>query len=259
MGTPGKRSWWCDVGGHVVDYDSLRRQYTEWCEPIGSNYLLWSSYNSAFWSCTAADAGRISMGPYGKFYASVSRSQPTTLTDTNGSQTWTGSGTLRSTVAVNGAAWTTFHFDAVVGPHQVPDADPTYSVSIGICDSVGTPITTEKTYSNQVGMRHVRFAKTIADVAAPSTLYFYMTVTVASAAEKWFADMFRVEKNVTAATEYLETKGAAINHTVPTLVSGYVIVCPEHVMPVRDRWSKRIPPEEPTAPIPVDVFTPGES
>ena len=247
-----RRAWWCQVGGHLVHWEDLRRQYREWCEPVGSNYLLYSSYNSSFWTCGATDAGEISMGPFGGFYSQISNSQPTTLTETGGSQTWTGTGTLRSTTAVDGSAWTSFVFKCVVGPYHNPAASPAYDCSIGICDSAGVVISTEKTITAETGMRELWFTKNISDIAAPSTLYFFITVTPASG-EKWFADMFRLEKNQTQPLNFLQTTGASIDHSQPTLVSGFALVCPKHILPVHDRWDRSLPPPERIESIPTDA------
>ena len=252
MSAEGRRVGLCQVGGHWVPYRDLRRQYREWCEPIGSNYCLYSSYNSAFWTCSSASAGEISIGPFYGYAPNIMRASPFTVTNMGGSQTWTATGTIRSNVAIDGSTWTRFTSGCVVGPYQVPTASALYTAVIGICNSGGTPITVEKTYTNERGSRHIWFTKDIADIAAPSTLYFYVTVTVASASEKWYADMFRCERDVSVPTVFLTTRGAAKRYTQPTLVSGMATVCPKHTMPVRDRWTKEHPHEEPVDPIPTD-------
>lgn len=227
----------CGSCGDLVPRGKLARQYREWGEPPGSNYLLHSSYNSTFWTCDATDAGRISIGPYEGSRVRVSPGESTTTTEVNGSQTWTGTGTFRSTVAVDGSTWTSLCFACRVGPYHNPTASAQFTAVIGLCNSAGTVITTEKTYTAELGMREIWFSKLISAIAAPTTLYFYVTVTPATG-ESWWVDMLRLEKNKLRPDNFFETKGAARDESASVMRSAVVLVCPNCRMPIFHRWDK---------------------
>ena len=96
----------CQECGAEIDRKKLVRKIRAYGYGTGSNLLLYSSYNSDFWSCDAVDEGEISMGVFADHFRPYV-TDGTTVTEARGSQTWSGaSGTFYSITATDLSAIT---------------------------------------------------------------------------------------------------------------------------------------------------------
>ena len=222
MEVTGRRLDRCDMCGRKTHRYDLVMQAQDELLSIASNNFLYSSYNSTFWTCSSTDAGVISWGPRETHrYAITEGATPSTAVS-GGIQTWTGSGTFRSSTAVDASSWTNLVFSCHVGAHQT-NTTPTFTVVMGFCDSGGTSKTTERTWTVN-GSKRIWFTKAISGISGPSTLYCYLTVTNVGS---WWVDKLQLEKNATVPGTFATTIGTAINRTTEQRVTRVHKVCPE--------------------------------
>ena len=184
----------CDVCGSRTRKIDLVRTNVDFLAAAGSNYFLYSSYNSSFWTVdTAVDAGLISIGPFAD-NARIVIGDDNSRTEAYGSQTWTGSGVLRSTTAVDASTWTSLVFAADIGPYQ-RETSPSTTFTLGLCDSDGS--NKEQLSSWTVtGNQRAWYTLNIADVPAgksAAALYFY--VSVVALGKKWWIDRIQLIKD----------------------------------------------------------------
>lgn len=202
----------CEVCGHKTLKIDLVRTNVDFLAAAGSNYFYNSSYNSSFWTVdTAVDAGLISMGPFAD-QSRVVIGDDNTLTESYGSQTWTGSGVLRSIVAVDASAAVSLVFAADIGPYQ-QETVPSTTFVFGLCDSDGS--NKEQLSSWTVtGNQRAWYTLNIADVPAgksSAALYFYVSVTAVG--KKWWIDRIQLIKNAVSINSeaFVPTAGSAVD------------------------------------------------
>lgn len=227
----------CDVcGAHVLRKDLVRTQ-VEFLAPEASNYLTYSSYSASGWSCDASDAGAISIGPYAG-EARVVIDDSNTSTESFGSQTWDGSGTLRSTSAVDASSWTSLVFAVDAGPYH-QETSPEMTFTIGLCDSDGSNTEQQASFTTP-GQIRAWFTLNISAIPAgksASGLYFYISTT---SSNKWFADRMQVAKNATAMAQFAPTLGSAVDRTdTPSMTMRKVCKrCREPLLSKKDRYGR---------------------
>jgi hypothetical protein len=201
--------------------------------PAGTNYLLYSSYNSAFWACGSTDRSTIAYGPH----CDVSRVQITddgttinTAAVINGSQTWSGTGTFRSTSATDASALTTFTVSAECGPVISYSSNvgslTEMTVAMGLCDVNGANKAVQKTWSGLLGQRKCWFTMSVSSIASPlssSGIYVYFDVTCTG---YWFIDDITLEGNKTSPDQFLAARGAAVSNSTDTKAMAVVKTCP---------------------------------
>ena len=223
----------CDVCGVKIHKHKLVRSNMDFLAAAGSNYLTYSSYSASGWTVdTATSAGVISIGPYAD-RARVSVSDSNTLTEVLGSQTWLGSGVLRSTAGVDASSWTSLVFAADVGPYQ-QETSPEITFTIGLCDSDGT---NKEEYASRTtkGNLRVWFTVNIADLPAgksASALYFYISATAVG--KNWWADRLQVMKDVVKLGTFIPTSGSSVDR-IDTPMMTVRKVCPDCREPVLSR------------------------
>jgi hypothetical protein len=216
----------CDCCQQTVRVEDLRYQTRQWGQVAGSNYFTYSSYNASGWACDASDKGRTSIGPYAA-QARVSVANDNTTTEMLGSQTWEGSGTYRSTSAVDVSSWTSFCVRSYIGAYHA-DAYQTLVIVYGYCDSAGAN-------KQQVGTKTITGTKKIwwtgvpGDIVSPlssATAYFYFGVTCENSAQDWFVDASDLEKNKTSPDYvFIPTTGVATEYASDIEKLGVAKVC----------------------------------
>ena len=199
----------CQVCHEWTRKSALVKQNWEWMQPAGSNLLLWSDYNSTFWTSTAADAGTISYGPF-------DRHTTTLVEDTwvvTGEQTWTGNGKITSS-SVDVSALSNLCFRVV---------------SVGQSHIDYEPMTVELGYND--GADHAQTTVTCVGDETPwwvlanpglTSVSFYIKATTTG---NWFFCGASLEDSGRPGL-FLPTSGASRNVLVPYKKSGPVVVCP---------------------------------
>jgi len=193
---------WCGQKIHRKDLQVCNRPDVNL---VGSNLLLYSSYNTLFWTCGAVDGGATSVGLGDKHRYTIV--DGTSITVRLGCQTWSGNGTYRSNAATNVSALTNVVFSAFVGPKQ-DSATPSMTVVLGTCASDGTSGTADRTWTISQ-TRRVWFTCATSAIAVPATAYFYVSVTNS---DEWFIDNAQLESG-TSPGDFVPTSGTAISRT----------------------------------------------
>ena len=248
----------CDVCGKKIHRKDLVRTQMRYVKFEGTNYLLYSSYNSSFWSCDASDVSTIGMGPHGD-ESRVQIALDNTVSQISGSQSWSGTGTFRSTTATDLSSLTTFTFSCELGPLYSYSSNvgsiAELTVAMGICDEDGNNKDLQRTWSGLRSQTKCWYNMDVADIASPlssSTVYFYITVTV-SGTNYWFVDDLTVEGGKTAPTTFLKAAGAAISNSADAKSMAVVKACKNCREPLlRESEQFGRPHEEYEAPISSD-------
>jgi hypothetical protein len=195
------------------------------------NLLTQSSYDGTVLVCDATSQGTISVGP-NAHDCRFKVNDDDTLTEVNGSQTWSGSGDFRSTVAIDVSGYTSIVVSAECGPYQ-QDTAGLDTFIMGLCDSAGANKSAQRTWSLVPGMR-IWFAMDVADVASPlSSSGIYVYITGGGNATKWYVDDLHVEGRTSAASgqkpgNFIRTTGSAVIRSTPVAAETVAKVCPEH-------------------------------
>lgn len=200
----------CEVCGRRTRKIDLVRTNVDFMAAGGSNYINNSSYTTDSWAVdTASDAGNISIGSFAD-HARISISDGNTLTEINGPQTWSGSGTIRTTYSIDVSSWSTFVFSADIGPYH-RETSPSTTFSLGICDSDGSNKEELSSWTVNANAR-AWYTLNVSDIPAgksASALYFYISATAVG--KKWWADRIQLEKNVTKMGAFVPTTGSSID------------------------------------------------
>ena len=248
----------CDVCGTKIHKKDLVRTQIRFVKSEGTNYLLYSSYNSSFWSCDASDVDTIGIGPHADD-SRVSIALDNTVTQVYGSQTWSGTGTFRSTTSVDLSSLTTFTFSCEVAPvcsysSNVASLEA-LTVAMGICDGDGNNKDLQRTWSGLLSQTRCWFNMDVADIASPlssSGVYFYITVTV-DGTNYWLVDDLTVEGGKSKPTTFLKAAGAAVSNSADTKSMTVVKACKNCREPLlRESEQFGRPRTEHEAPIPSD-------
>jgi len=221
----------CFECGDEVPRETLVRKLRPYGYRSGVNQLLYSSYNSAFWTCDAADAGEVSMGVYAdEFRPYVT--DGTTLTEARGSQTWTGaSGTYRSTVATDLSGNTNLLFVTWVGAYHAATVQEISAV-LGVCTSDGVSKEALGTWTVP-GMRACWVTYPVASLSAAvtpssSAVYFYVDITATNATDDWWIDHHCVHDAVKPNWDHLPfTSGTAASYTGNSFNMLLPVLCPK--------------------------------
>lgn len=245
----------CEVCGEEVHKRDLVRTNMDFLANEASNYLLYSSYNSSGWSTSGlVDAGVISIGPYG-CDSRVRVGDDNSLTEVNGSQTWTGdSGYLYSTSAIDASTWTSLTFAADCGPYQQSTA-PTTVFTLSLCNSDGTNPETLNTFTT-LGSIRAWGTINIADLpAGKSAAALYFRIDAApSTGEKWWVDRMQVAKDKVNVSAFAPTSGASVdrNDTSMMTVRKVCSSCREPLLKKSERFNKNAE-QRTDAPVAVDI------
>jgi len=220
----------CDVCNDEVHRHKLVRTQVAYELPAGMNLLTQSSYDGTVLVCDASDLGTISLGPV-SHECRFQVDDDDNMTEVGGSQTWSGAGDFRSTVAVDVSAYTSIVVSAQAGPYQ-QDTAGVDTFIMGLCDSSGANKSSQRTWPLVPGMR-IWFAMDVADIASPlSSSGIYVYVTGGGNATKWFVDELQIEGCTSAASTvkpgtFIKTTGSAVNRTTPTATKTVAKVCPD--------------------------------
>jgi len=185
-----------------------------WGYTEGANYLLYSSYSSAFWTVDGAvDAGRISMGLYAQHYRPTI-TKAGVVTEARGSQTWTGSGTARTTTATDISGLTNLMLIFNVGAYHAQPAAQQLTAVVGMTNAAGDTFEALRTQVVKGGQM-VWVSVPVADLDAgvtpdPASAYFYCDVTITGASSKWWFDGALVCDATRVPTHRPITKGASV-------------------------------------------------
>jgi len=258
MGNPpvtGRRLGYCNCG-RLVHWEDLRMARDVFLQPQSENRLTYSSYNSALWTCDdAADAGAISEGPFLHNYT-ITYDTDNNASESGGSQTWTGTGTLRTKNGTDCSSATSICFAFEVGPYHRSES-PALTIESGLCNSDGSSLFAEKTLTDSVGQRKVYWSKNIADIdssLSASELYFYIKVTPVSG-QKWFADRVQLEFNKSEPGVFVATSGTATAYSSQQRIWRVVRTCPDCRLYLTKTIDTTVIVEQPTLPIPVGIET----
>ena len=244
----------CDICGRKVHKKDLVRTNIDALAVGGSNYLIESSYGTSWTIATASDAGAISSGPYADVMR-VSIDDSNNTTEVFGSQTWSGSGVLRSNTAIDASTWTSLVFVADMGPYD-RETSPEISFKIGLCDSDGS---NKEQYGLWLVNSSTRawFTFNIADTPvskSSNALHFYISATAVG--KKWWVDRMQVIKDATHIRDnaFIPTTGAAVDR-VDTPIMLTRKVCDRHreeLLSKSERYG-RIAEQRSDEPIAVDI------
>jgi len=243
----------CDVCGKKTHKKNLVRTNMDFLAGEANNYLLYSSYNASGWTAvTASDQGTPSIGPYADV-ARVVVSDDNTATESFGSQTWGGSGTLRSTDAIDASTWTSLVFAVDLGPYH-RETSPETTFTLGLCDSDGSNKELQKTVVTSGSLR-AWFTINIADLPVSKTssaLYFYVSATAVG--KNWWVDRMQVEKNATRPGTFVPTSGTAVDRVdTPMMTVRKVCAnCREPLFKKSERYG-RVAEQRTDAPVSVDI------
>jgi hypothetical protein len=211
----------CDECGAEVARRSLVRKIRAYGYGAGANLLPYSYYDSSFWTVdTAVDADKVSMGTFADEFRpkfSDTGASTWTVTEAGGSQTWTGSGTLRSNTAVDISGYTDVFFAVDIGAKQGQDVQ-SLVVEIGFTDATGSttwPVTTPKATWTVAGAQRVWFSTPTASLVGPTltAAYVYADVTISGATSKWWHEWAVLCDAQAMPVFQPYTRGAAINRT----------------------------------------------
>lgn len=181
----------------------------------GSNILLYGEYDDSFWTCDASDEGQISMGPWGDRYRVIQTDDGTGTwqnQEAYGSQTWSGSGTMRSTVPVDISSYTNIYMSGMFGCYHAQSNQDLTGV-LGFCNSDGSVKWPQSTWSVK-GMQECWFTLPLADLESgpdASALYVYYDVTISGATDKWFVDWAVLNDNTEPQQYQPLSRGAAVS------------------------------------------------
>lgn len=199
----------CDVCGRKTHRSDLVLQSQETKEVAGNNYFTYSSYSTSGWIGFATDAGKTSAGTGCGLYMDTPGLSTTTMEQPDllgGVQTWTGTGSVCATVAVDASAGTNICVSAWVGAKQ-DNTSPSMTVAMGFCNASYAILTTERTWTLTNSQR-VWFTTPVASItsADPAALRVYFTITNTGS---WWIDEMQFELDATKPGEFVETTGAA--------------------------------------------------
>jgi hypothetical protein len=181
----------CDQCGREVPRKDLVRKLRPYgydCSGGGGvNRFGCSRYNADWWTCSATDAGCVSMGLYPEqFQTSISG---TTVTETNGSQTWAGSGVLRTSRDIFFSEFSDVLFGVYVGAYHAQD-EQSLTVTTGCCDETGAVIYTAHSFVVK-GSKFCWWSDPLSVLLAAGvnsdTAFVYLDVVIEGTA-KWWAD-----------------------------------------------------------------------
>jgi len=204
----------CDVCGVKIHRKDLVRTNMRYLLPAGSNYFVYSSYNSGYHACTSTDRSTITIGPH----ADKSRTKlggDNTVSYVDGSQTWGGSGTFRTTTSVDVSSLTNFTVSAMFGQvlswsSNVASASD-LTIAMGLCDGDGNNKDLQDTWSDINAMQRCWFTMAVADIESPlssSGIYVYFTVTI-DGTDYWFVDDISLEGDKSSPDQFIATSGTA--------------------------------------------------
>jgi hypothetical protein len=185
----------------------------KWAMPPAQNRLLYSSYNTAFWTCNATDSGLISVGPY----ADTNRVSydMNNVASENGVQTWQGNGTYRSDSGINVSAADEIVFSCIIGGYQ-QSSTQIFTCTLGVCNEAGDSLQTVRVW-NIVGSGRAWFHIDTADITEDTTdLCFYVSVVPSESDGEWFIINAQVEFNELVPKNFIATSGAALVRSVDT-------------------------------------------
>lgn len=223
---------YCDICHDIEHLYKLRLKTVRGLAHEAYNKLLYSSYNTSFWTCDATDEGTISVGVFGleaRTFVADDATATTfaTVSEINGSQTWSGDGTIRSTTSVDISSATNIVFSFHGGRyHRESGGNPTFK--FGFINAGGDTKYQQKSVALKGGSGRFWFEIDIADLpvgVTSSAAYFYVEADVADASYKWWADAFQLEVDRETPGPFVTTLGTAIDRSdTPTK---YVAkVCP---------------------------------
>lgn len=230
----------CGIECHRRDAVRKLRPYGYIASLGTQNVLTYSSYNSDLWTCDSADAGRVSIGLYPEQY--MPTWSGTTGTEARGSQTWTGSGKLRTSTATNISSMTNVLFGIHVGAYHAQTTQ-TLTVVSGCCDASGNAIAGTSSTFTVNGARFCWWTQTLASLVAAgvtaASAYFYISVTISGATSKWWADGALLYDGTTKPIGRPQTRGSAKSKTGMGFDWTVPILCPdcarERLLVERDR------------------------
>lgn len=221
----------CDICGLWFDVNSLVRQLQVRHRYAGTNYCDRSRYNPAEWTCTAEYVGDVSMGrSRWRHVVDPTDGAPSRMAD--GASSFWGDGNLTHDTAIDMSAWTTALIEGQFGVNQVTKLSE-LSVSAGLIYDPGGANETFYPAVSSVDGGAVWGAITLSTIPAGrrSALHPQYRVTTQSGQQVWWAERFRVQKDVSTPRDtfysWIETKGSPVVQTESDKVYGTTVVCPK--------------------------------
>ena len=236
------RQDYSDATGQAYPRRNLVLSKRKYQQLQGENYLLYSSYNSSFWTVdTASDAGTVSAGCYlDKNRCRVNLDN--TVTEL-GEQTWQGTGVFRSSTATSLTGWTTLYFSFEFGGYY-QSTTQTFTVKAGLCAAGGAG-KQEVLSLTVTAPRRLKFNLPIASITATpvAACYFYVSVTPSVATGKWYIIDAQLEKDKATPGVFVPATGAAVSHTSKQ-VRTVAKIHPTEWEFVQETWDGIWPPRE---------------
>lgn len=220
----GRRVTYCNCG-RLVFWDELMLTRIVYLQPVSQNRFLRSRYHGDFWGCDGAiDVGRISQGPFLHEYT-ITYDKNNVPTESGGSQTWMGSGIVRTTVGIDCAATDRIVFAADVGPYHRSES-PLLEISSGVCNADASTMQTLRSVTTSTQLRvwaRLRMADLHSELDA-SSLYFFFSVTPQGQG-RWYVDRMQLEFGVDSLGPHVPTTGIELIYPTPTRRSTVARTC----------------------------------
>ena len=220
----------CQVCGDKYHREDLVRTQVDTMIAESQNMFSYSTYDGTYWVCDAVDEDTVSFGNHCD-EARTSLSDDNVITVVNGIQTWSGDGTMRTTVVSDSIDPNDYVcISAQVGSWE-RSTDPELVVSLGVTNSGGT-VTQEIRSWTFKGMRRVwavEKASTLQAYGLGTGTGLFMYISVDND-EEWWIDEMQLETGSSASMRpgvFLKTSGTAAEVTVDTPTSTTRVVCPD--------------------------------
>jgi hypothetical protein len=263
----------CQVCKRWVRRNTLRMMAHDRLIPgPGANHLLYSRYQPDYWSCTSTleamdsigvEDTRVKYEPQNYGYVVEN---PITLAGStfgeahslvNAAPAFLGSGTLRTSAALDVSGWTNVMFAIWVGYHQ---RDPHYigTAEVGLCSDTGTNLQAVATFA-VTGSRFVWFTLPVARIngVLGTNVCPYVTFTTNNGLCWWWSDDAQLEDALVPGI-YYQTAGAAVVYATDTWIRMTARTCPRCREKLFDLGKLRgRPRQEADLPVPLDKWEEG--
>jgi hypothetical protein len=268
----------CDLCGNKVLRKNLVRTNVRYERPAGSNYFLYSRYDSTDWDLTNLVAtgsydcfgpqdhnNRVRIGDgaaYGSYEDTTEIGGAPSFEITSPGKVFTKAGFDASTWTslVVGGYFGIYHDNRVGSAYDDDVENIAVTVAIGVGATSGATTQTLRTVTNVRSGQHIWAKLDISDLdssISSDDVYFWATITLDSTPtgtyKVWF-DWLQVEKNATRPGAYISTSGAAIDYATPKKLMTVIKVCPKHrerLTLESEQWGR--PRRETELPVPSDI------
>lgn len=223
----------CDICGRWFDVNKLVRQLQIRHKYSGANYCHRSRYNPAEWTASTDYLGDVSMGrPRWRHIVDPEDGAPSRMAD--GASSFWGDGNLTHDTAIDMSTWTNALVQGQFGFNQTTRLAEANVKAGLIYDPGGAGETFYQAADlDIVGGQIVwgQIALSSVAVGHRSALHPHFIVTTETDQQVWWAERFRLQKDVTNPRDtfysHVETKGSPVIITTEGKQFGMTVVCPE--------------------------------